>query len=162
MIGHSIGTFIPAGSLNDFFIISRHIPMSVIVRWKRLLLVITDTCRPRVLIAKYDDYGLIGMIAIDYRISYELVLISCCTVTFVACDKVVGSSLKNMFASLRNARALGATVQSVQSQRQPMASIRTPCSFLLSWIASQPSSILESFIKFSTSDWTLGVVPKIM
>jgi hypothetical protein len=51
--------------------------MSVIVRGRSLLLAITDTCRPRVFIAKDDEYGLIGIIAIEYRIAYELSLISC-------------------------------------------------------------------------------------
>ena len=151
MIGHSMGTFRPAGSLNDVCIIWRHIPMSLIVLGSSFLLAITDTCRPLVFIAKDEEYGLIGIIAIEYRIAYELSLISCCTVTFVACDKLVGISLKNKFANFANARALGATVQSVQSHRHPIASMRAPCSFLLSWIASCPRSILESFINIVTS-----------
>ena len=58
--------------------------------------------------------------------------------------------------------ALGATVHSVRSHRQSIASIRTSCSFLLPWLASRPSSSTESFMKFATSDLTLGAVPKAM
>ena len=58
--------------------------------------------------------------------------------------------------------ALGATVHSVQSHRHSIASIRTSCSFLLPWLASRPSSSTESFMKFATSELTLGTVPKAM
>ena len=73
--------------------------MSMIVRGSNCLFAMMLAVLPRMFIATDDVYGLIGMIAKEYRIAYELSRMSCLTVTLVIRDKIFGSSLKNKFAS---------------------------------------------------------------
>jgi hypothetical protein len=102
----------------------RHISMSARVRVSKRRFAITPPWWPRIFIAKDVVYGLIGRIAAEYRIAYELILMSCFTVTFVSLVSVFGSSLMNTFTNFMMALALGATVQSFVSHLHPITAIR--------------------------------------